>query len=150
MTCALKKFLEMFSESDLRRLGCIFHLYDYGVREFTSVSLWSALHLLCGCDGLQSTIQRFLRRLRENGIMNMKRITMSKMRVYELNMENELVAELFSKYHAVMRGEIYVNDDVDDEDMVCKYELLVLEHYWDLDIPDMIPDRRVMEILKKV
>ena len=144
MTCATKKFLEKFSESDLRRLGCIFHLYDDGEREFTSVSLWSAIHLLCNCDAVRlETVQRFLQRMRENNIINMKR-TVKRWMVYELNMQNKLVADLFSKYQAVRRGEIYEQDDVDDG--VCKYELLVLRQYWD---GNRIPMRLMERILKK-
>ena len=48
--------------------------------------------------------------------------------VYELNMQNELVADLFSKYQAVRRGEIYENGD--GKDSVCKYELPLLRQYW--------------------
>ena len=144
MTCALKKFLEKFSDSDLRRLGCIFHLYDDGVREFTSVSLWSAMHLMCNCEAVGlHTVQEFLKRMRENNIINIKRRVKIKM-VYELNMQNELVADLFSKYQAVRRGEIYEHDDVDDG--VCKYELLVLRQYWD---GNRIPMRLMERILKK-
>ncbi len=144
MSCALKKFLEKFPDSDLRRLGCIFRLYDDGEREFTSVSLWSALPLLCNCDRVVlGTVQRFLTRMRDNNIINIKRTVKRKM-VYELNMQNELVADLFSKYQAVRRGEIYKQDDVDDG--VCKYELLVLRQYWD---GNRIPMRLMERILKK-
>jgi len=146
MSCALKKFLKKFPDSDLRRLGCIFRLYDVGLREFTSVSLRSAMFLLCNCDGVNLwTIQVFLKRMRDNNIMNMRRMIIrnrGRTKVYELNMQNELVVDLFSKYHAVGRGEIYVNDDVDDG--VCKYELSLLRQYW--CFTDMIPERRLVRV----
>ena len=73
MTCALKKFLKKFPDSDLRRLGCIFHLYNHGVREFTSISLWSAMPLLCNCNAVRLwAVQVFLKRMRDNNIINMK------------------------------------------------------------------------------
>jgi len=154
MTCALKKFLEKFSDSDLRRVGCIFHLYEHEVREFTSISLWSAMPLLCYCEPVRLyTLRVFLRRMRDNNIINMKRRMRKKEGgwvVYELNMQNNLVAELFSKYQALKRGEVYVNGD--GKSLVCKYELPLLRQYWCFHLSEsrvpmakMILYRRLMD-----
>lgn len=158
MTCAIKKFLEKFPDGDLRRLGCVFHLYEHEVREFTSISLWSAMPLLCNCNAVRLwTVQVFLKRMRDNNIINMKRRMGRKeggWMVYELNMQNKLVADLFSKYQAVRRGEVYVNGD--GKGLVCKYELPLLRQYWCFHLSEsrvpmtkLILSRRLMEILEK-
>jgi len=142
MSCAIKKFLEKFPDGDLRRLGCVFHLYDeHEVREFTSISLWSAMYFLCNYSVVFPTVQRFLQRMRENNIMNMKG-RMGKWFVYELNMQNELVADLFSKYQALKRGEIYVNGD--GKSLICKHELLFLRQYWCSD--ERVSDDRLWRV----
>jgi len=56
-------------------------------------------------------------------------------------MQNELVAELFSKYQALKRGEVYVNGD---ESLVCKYELPLLRQYWCSD--GRVPDRKLWRV----
>ena len=146
MTCALKKFLEKFPDGDLRKLGCIFHLYDeHEVREFTSISLWSAMYFLCNCSVVFQTVQRFLKRMRDNNIMNMKG-RMGKWFVYELNMQNELVADLFSKYQALKRGEVYVNGD--GKSLICKHELLFLRQYWCSD--ERVSDVRLVKVMVKI
>ena len=98
-----EKFVELFyPPSDVKLLCYIFQLYEWGVKEFTQKDLcknkslceWSA------CYSLYRLIQKGIVRykctlLRQSG---------GRVKVYELNLENEVVQKLLELFRIVVRG----------------------------------------------